>query len=92
LPVWTRSINVKQVVTKIAFSPNISSTNLEINTSFDLQIMTMKVLKALAFMPSVLASGLSPIPIDSRSLSDIYAAAQKESGVLRVVHGGDGSA
>ncbi|KAJ5890822.1 uncharacterized protein N7473_007050 [Penicillium subrubescens] len=51
--------------------------------------MTMRVLKALAFMPSVLAAALSPVPIDSRSLSDIYAAAQKENGVLRVVHGGD---
>lgn len=51
----------------------------------------MRVLTALAFMPSVLAAALSPIPIDSRSLSDIYAAAQKESGVLRVVHGGDGT-
>lgn len=53
--------------------------------------MTMRVLTALAFMSSVLAAALSPIPIDSRSLSDIYAAAQKESGVLRVVHGGDGT-
>jgi hypothetical protein len=56
-----------------------------------MQFLTMRVLNALAFMPSVLAAALSPIPIDSRSLSDIYAAAQKESGILRVVHGGDGT-
>lgn len=56
-----------------------------------MQFTTMKVLNALAFMPSVLAAALSSITIDSRSLSDIYAAAQKESGVLRVVHGGDGT-
>ncbi|OOQ88317.1 putative abc-type fe3+ transport periplasmic component protein [Penicillium brasilianum] len=54
-----------------------------------MQFLIMRVLNALAFMPSVLAAALSPIPIDSRSLSDIYAAAQNESGILRVVHGGD---
>lgn len=53
--------------------------------------MAMRVLKALVFMPGVLAAAVSPIPVDSRSLSDIYAAAQKENGVLRVVHGGDGT-
>lgn len=52
--------------------------------------MTIRVLKALTFIPSVLAAALSPVPIDSRSLSGIYEAAQKESGVLRVVAGGDG--
>lgn len=49
--------------------------------------MTIRVLKALTFIPSVLAAALSPVPIDSRSLSDIYEAAQKESGVLRVLAG-----
>ena len=50
----------------------------------------MRVLQALAFVPGVLAAAIPSVPIDSRSLSDIYAAAQKENGVLRVVHGGDG--
>lgn len=52
--------------------------------------MTIRVLKALTFIPSVLAAALSSVPIDHRSLSGIYEAAQKESGVLRVVAGGDG--
>lgn len=56
-----------------------------------MHFMTMRVLSGLAFVPGVLSAALSPIPIDSRSLSDIYAAAQKENGVLRVVHGGDGT-
>lgn len=51
----------------------------------------MRVLQALAFMPGVLAAGVASVPIDSRSLSEIYVAAQKEEGVLRVVHGGDGT-
>lgn len=53
--------------------------------------MAMRVLKALACMPGVLAAARYPIPIDSRSLSDIYAAAQKENGTLAVVNGGDGT-
>ena len=52
----------------------------------------MKVLEAcLAFSALVLATAHSPAPIDSRSLSDIYAAAQKENGVLQVVYGEDGT-
>jgi hypothetical protein len=52
----------------------------------------MKVLEScLAFSALVLAVTHSPAPpIDSRSLSDIYAAAQKEKGVLHVAYGGDG--
>ena len=53
--------------------------------------MTMRVLQALAFLvPGVLAAAISSVPIDTRSLSDIYSAAQQENGILRVVHGGDG--
>ncbi|KAK9389403.1 hypothetical protein V1515DRAFT_577755 [Lipomyces mesembrius] len=50
----------------------------------------MKLLKTLAtFASVVLVAAHSPVPIDSRNLSEIYAAAQKECGVLHVVYGGD---
>jgi hypothetical protein len=51
----------------------------------------MKILKVLSFTPGALASALSAIHIDSRSLFDIYSAAQQESGILQVAHGGDGT-
>jgi hypothetical protein len=48
----------------------------------------MKLLKAwAAFTSVVLAAANSPAPIDSRSLSEIYADAQKVSGTLQVAYG-----
>lgn len=56
----------------------------------------MKLIGAvlISFLSIFAAAGPSrklPVPIDSRNLSDIYAAAQKETGVLQVVYGGDGT-
>lgn len=44
----------------------------------------------LALTTSVLVTAVSSIDIDTRSISAIYAAAQKEQGVLQVAYGGDG--
>lgn len=51
----------------------------------------MRVLRAyLAFTATILAAALSSVEIDPRSLAEIYAAAQKEHGILQVAYGGDG--
>lgn len=44
----------------------------------------------LALAASVLVAALPSVDLDTRSIYTIYAAAQKEQGVLQVAYGGDG--
>lgn len=37
------------------------------------------------------ATSEKPLQMDTRNLSEIYAAAQQEQGVLQVAYGGDGT-
>lgn len=49
--------------------------------------MQLIVVALVSFLSVLAAAGPRvklPVPIDSRNLSDIYAAAQKETGVLRL--------
>lgn len=56
-----------------------------------MQLIVVALVSFLSVLAAAGPRGKLPVPIDSRNLSDIYAAAQKETGVLQVVYGGDGT-
>lgn len=55
-----------------------------------MHILVVCLIYFLGTLAGASSLGNLPAPVDSRNLSDIYAAAQQESGVLQVVYGGDG--
>lgn len=55
-----------------------------------MQLTVVTLVSFLSVLAAARPKGNLPVPIDSRNLSEIYAAAQKETGVLQVAYGGDG--